>query len=92
MRLGFELLVVLLAVALELTACVPSASTPTASEPLPTERRTGEAMETSTSVLTEAQARQLMADLAPRLSGHLAYWFGWFAFFQNTLVYEGSTN
>ena len=26
---------------------------------------------------------------APRLGGHLAYWFGWFAFFPNTLVYEG---
>lgn len=24
---------------------------------------------------------------APRLNGHLAYWFGWFAFFPNTLVY-----
>jgi hypothetical protein len=24
---------------------------------------------------------------APRLSGHLAYWFGWYAFFPNTLVY-----
>jgi hypothetical protein len=28
-------------------------------------------------------------ELVPRLSGHLAYWFGWFAFFPNTLVYEG---
>ena len=25
---------------------------------------------------------------APRLGGHLAYWFGWFAFFPNTLVYK----
>jgi len=24
---------------------------------------------------------------APRISGHLAYWFGWFAFFPQTLVY-----
>ncbi len=24
---------------------------------------------------------------APRLAGHLAYWFGWYAFFPNTLVY-----
>ena len=24
---------------------------------------------------------------APRINGHLAYWFGWFAFFPNTLVY-----
>jgi hypothetical protein len=24
---------------------------------------------------------------APRLSGHLAYWFGWYAFFPDTLVY-----
>jgi len=26
--------------------------------------------------------------LADRISGHLAYWFGWFAFFPNTLVYK----
>jgi hypothetical protein len=25
---------------------------------------------------------------APRLGGHLAYWFGWYAFFPNTLLYE----
>jgi Protein of unknown function (DUF3179) len=25
---------------------------------------------------------------APRLGGHLAYWFGWFTFFPNTLVYR----
>jgi hypothetical protein len=25
---------------------------------------------------------------APRLSGHLAYWFGWYAFFPNTLIYK----
>jgi len=24
----------------------------------------------------------------PRLGGHLAYWFGWYAFFPDTLVYE----
>jgi hypothetical protein len=29
-------------------------------------------------------------ELAPRFNGHLAYWFGWFAFFPNTLIYEGS--
>ena len=23
----------------------------------------------------------------PRINGHLAYWFGWYAFFPNTLVY-----
>ena len=23
----------------------------------------------------------------PRLSGHLAYWFGWFSFYPRTLVY-----
>ena len=27
-------------------------------------------------------------ETAPRLSGHLAYWFGWFAFFPNTLIYK----
>jgi hypothetical protein len=26
---------------------------------------------------------------APRLGGHLAYWFGWFAFYPKTLVYGG---
>lgn len=26
---------------------------------------------------------------APRLSGHLAYWFGWYAFFPETLLYPG---
>ncbi len=26
-------------------------------------------------------------ELAPRINGHLAYWFGWFAFFPKTLVY-----
>jgi hypothetical protein len=26
---------------------------------------------------------------APRISGHLAYWFGWYSFFPQTLVYEG---
>lgn len=28
-------------------------------------------------------------ELAPRLPGHLAYWFGWFAFFPHTLLYQG---
>ncbi|MGH2593549.1 MAG: DUF3179 domain-containing protein [Anaerolineae bacterium] len=27
-------------------------------------------------------------ELAPRISGHLAYWFGWYSFFPKTLVYE----
>ncbi len=26
-------------------------------------------------------------EAAPRLGGHLAYWFGWYAFFPQTLVY-----
>lgn len=26
-------------------------------------------------------------ELAPRISGHLAYWFGWYAFYPQTLVY-----
>lgn len=25
---------------------------------------------------------------APRINGHLAYWFGWYAFYPDTLVYE----
>ncbi|MCA9925988.1 MAG: DUF3179 domain-containing protein, partial [Anaerolineales bacterium] len=24
---------------------------------------------------------------APRINGHLAYWFGWYAFYPETLVY-----
>jgi len=27
-------------------------------------------------------------ELAPRISGHLAYWFGWYSFFPKTLLYE----
>ena len=27
----------------------------------------------------------------PRINGHLAYWFGWFSFFPNTLLYEGQS-
>ncbi|MGH2620716.1 MAG: DUF3179 domain-containing protein [Anaerolineales bacterium] len=38
--------------------------------------------------VTEEGLRSPKGELAPRLSGHLAYWFGWFAFFPNTLVYE----
>ena len=26
---------------------------------------------------------------APRINGHLAYWFGWYSFFPQTLLYEG---
>jgi hypothetical protein len=25
---------------------------------------------------------------AERVNGHLAYWFGWYAFFPNTLLYS----
>jgi hypothetical protein len=27
-------------------------------------------------------------NLAPRINGHLAYWFGWYSFFPKTLIYE----
>jgi hypothetical protein len=27
--------------------------------------------------------------ILPRLGGHLAYWFGWYAFFPQTLLYDG---
>jgi hypothetical protein len=30
--------------------------------------------------------------IAPRVQGHLAYWFGWYAFFPQTLVYGVETN
>ena len=26
-------------------------------------------------------------ELAPRINGHLAYWFGWYSFFPKTLLY-----
>ena len=29
-------------------------------------------------------------EMAPRLPGHLAYWFGWYAFFPQTEVWSGS--
>ena len=37
--------------------------------------------------VTEEGLRSPEGELAPRLSGHLAYWFGWFAFFPHTLIY-----
>lgn len=37
--------------------------------------------------VTEEGLVSAEGEVAPRLSGHLAYWFGWFAFFPNTLVY-----
>jgi hypothetical protein len=30
--------------------------------------------------------------VAPRINGHLAYWFGWYAFFPNTFLYPDSTS
>ena len=41
--------------------------------------------------VTEEGLRSPDGELAPRLSGHLSYWFGWFAFFPNTLVYGGAS-
>ncbi len=29
-------------------------------------------------------------ETAPRVNGHLAYWFGWYTFFPNTLIYESA--
>jgi hypothetical protein len=40
--------------------------------------------------VTEEGLRSPEGELAPRLSGHLAYWFGWFAFFPHTEVYRGA--
>ncbi|MEM7539664.1 MAG: DUF3179 domain-containing protein [Chloroflexota bacterium] len=37
--------------------------------------------------ITEAALVGPNGEQAPRLGGHLAYWFGWFAFFPDTLVY-----
>ncbi|MGB3714323.1 MAG: DUF3179 domain-containing (seleno)protein [Candidatus Promineifilaceae bacterium] len=30
--------------------------------------------------------------VAPRIAGHLAYWFGWYAFFPNTQLYSTSSS
>ena len=38
-------------------------------------------------LITEEGLRSPDGKLAPRLSGHLSYWFGWFAFFPHTLIY-----
>ncbi|HLB55460.1 MAG TPA: DUF3179 domain-containing protein, partial [Gemmatimonadales bacterium] len=40
--------------------------------------------------ITEEGLRSPEGRLAPRVSGHLAYWFGWFAFFPHTEVYRGA--
>jgi hypothetical protein len=37
--------------------------------------------------VTEAALVAPSGATLPRVSGHLAYWFGWYAFFPNTLVY-----
>ena len=37
--------------------------------------------------VTEGGLLGPQGEIAPRINGHLAYWFGWFAFFPNTLVY-----
>ena len=31
-------------------------------------------------------------EIAPRVPGHLAYWFGWYAFFPNTQLYSTSSS
>jgi len=38
-------------------------------------------------LITEEGMLSPDGELAPRLSGHLSYWFGWFAFFPHTLIY-----
>jgi hypothetical protein len=37
--------------------------------------------------VTEEVLRGPTGEQLPRINGHLAYWFGWFAFFPHTLVY-----
>ena len=39
--------------------------------------------------VAEGALRGPEGERAPRLEGHLAYWFGWYAFFPNTLLYKG---
>lgn len=42
--------------------------------------------------ITEAALVGPGGERAPRLSGHLAYWFGWYAFFPQTQVYQTQAN
>jgi hypothetical protein len=39
-------------------------------------------------VITEGALLGPDGEIAPRVNGHLAYWFGWYTFFPNTLIYE----
>ena len=41
--------------------------------------------------LTEDALLGPNSETLPRLPGHLAYWFGWYAFFPDTLVYDPAT-
>lgn len=38
--------------------------------------------------VTEDALLGLDGETAPRLGGHLAYWFGWYAFFPKTQLYK----
>jgi hypothetical protein len=39
-------------------------------------------------MVTEEALVGANGDTLARLPGHLAYWFGWYSFFPNTLLYE----
>ncbi len=41
------------------------------------------------SVTEEALVSEVTGERLPRLAGHLAYWFGWYAFYPRTLLYTG---
>ena len=39
---------------------------------------------------TAYDGRASDGERAPRINGHLAYWFGWYSFFSNTEIYGAS--
>jgi len=42
--------------------------------------------------VTEENIVSTNGETLPRIAGHLAFWFGWYGFYPNTLVYERANN
>jgi hypothetical protein len=51
------------------------------------ERKSGETWQVWEEHLTNAKTEEKL----PRLGGHVSYWFGWYAFYPRTEVYQAST-
>ena len=89
-RLAAGLLFVVVLVFGVQTLHAPKTSSPVTTAVLPVEA-TPETMfpvgKKNVVLVTTGEPLQLTGQSYPRLSGHLAYWFGWFAFFPPTSVY-----